>query len=89
MATLAEAQAKWERNTAQAGERWKAAVERNGGRYCEGVARFLGISPASCQALRGRNYTAGVGAVGAAEFQQSISGKGSKWAENLRRAFGG
>lgn len=79
--TLAYATQKWERKTANAGGRWKAAVEGAGSRYCEGFQQFLGHpAPQACAA-----FTAGVGAVSAAEFQGAIAGKGGKYAEALQR----
>lgn len=84
MATLQSAQAKWERKTAGAGGRWKAGTQGAGGRWAAGMGQFLGSS------VGGQHvgaYEAGVNAVSASDFEQSIAGKGSKWAENLRRAF--
>lgn len=80
MATISSAQAKWERNTQGKGGKWKAAVEH--GDYCGGMASFLGVRPNRMCA----DYAAGVGAVSASAFDASIAGKGSKWAEGLRRA---
>ncbi len=80
MPTLASAQAKYERNTANAGSKWKAGVER--GDYCGKMAAFLGTRPNRMCA----DWSAGVGAVSAGEFQASIAGKGNAWAEGLRRA---
>jgi len=87
MATLAEARAKWERKTANAGEKWKAATTGAADRWCAGVARFLGVG--TCNAQARQSFQSGVGAVGAAEFQSKIAGKGTKWEESMRRALGG
>lgn len=82
MATLASAEAKYERNTANAGQKWKEAVSR--GDYCGGMTQFLGVRPNRMCA----DWTQGVAAVSASDFQASVSGKGAKWAEGMRRAAG-
>lgn len=84
MATLASAQAKWERKTQGAGGRWKNGVQGAGGRYAEGVSKFLGGPPSAGVVSR---YSAGVDSVSASDFESSISGKGSKWAEATRRGL--
>jgi len=79
--TLAQGQAKWERRTANAGEKWKAATNGAVGRWAAGVAESAGgsVGPMTRAA-----YEQGVGAVSASDFNQAISGKGSKWATNYR-----
>ena len=84
MATLQSAQAKWERKTANAGPKWKAATTAKGSEYSAGVQRFLGVAPSAAVVAA---YEQGIAAVSAEDFQRSISGKGTKWAENTRRGF--
>lgn len=84
MATLASAEQKWTRKTADAGPKWAAAVAGKGAAYCQGMQRFLGGPVPGCPAAA---YDAGVQAVGAAGFQQAIQGKGSKWAARMQEAF--
>lgn len=87
MSTLNLAQAKWERKMGStAPANWKRGVTGASGRYAAGMARFLGGG--SINSARVQAYEAGVNAVGAGEFAQAVSGKGAKWAEGLRRAFG-
>lgn len=86
---LKEAQAKWERKTARAGEKWKAGVSGKASEYCKGLAEKLGVSYEACMANVGRSWTEGTEAVGASEFQSAIAGKGTKWAEKLRRGIEG
>lgn len=83
MATLDSARQKWERKTPAAVGKWKAN-SGNGSDYAAGVARFLGTPPSPGVVSR---YTSGVQAVSEADFAQSISGKGQKWAENTRRGL--
>lgn len=78
--TLAYAQAKWERKTAGAGDKWKAGVSGKEGEYAKGVAEVAG----SCGSQTRASWAAGVGAVSAADFNAAISGKGAKWAEHYR-----
>ncbi len=84
--TIGMAQAKWERKTAGAGERWKRNTNGAAQRYAQGETEFLG-APVSGSVVQA--WEQGVGAVGADEFQRSISGKGGKWAENYRRSMTG
>ena len=84
--TIGMAQAKYERKTAGAGERWKRGVNGAGSRYAAGESDFLG-GPVSGQVVQA--WEQGVGAVSADEFGRSVAGKGSKWAENYRRAMMG
>jgi hypothetical protein len=83
MATLASAQAKWERKTANAGTKWQQATQGKGAAYAAGLTRF-GAPPSGSVVSA---YEQGVSAVSAADFQASIAGKGSKYAENLRRGL--
>ncbi|HUY55344.1 MAG TPA: hypothetical protein VMV23_09330 [Candidatus Nanopelagicaceae bacterium] len=80
--SIAQGQAKWERKTANAGDKWKQSVAGAGGRYSQGLSESVGtqVGPQTTSA-----WEQGVGAVSAGDFNASISGKGSKWAENLRR----
>lgn len=84
--TIGQAQAKWERKTANAGENWKRGVAGSGGRYSRGIQDFLGAAPSGHVVSA---WEAGTGAVSAADFQAAVGGKGSKWAENYRRAMAG
>jgi hypothetical protein len=86
MATLQSAQAKWERKTANAGPKWKAAVTGKGAEYAAGIQRFLGAPPSATVV---NSYEQGVAAVTAQDFQNAIAGKGAKWAENTRRGLTG
>lgn len=87
--SLQRAQAKWERKTARAGEKWKAGVSGKASEYCKGLSETLGVSYDACMAQAGRSWGEGTGAVGAAEFQSAVTGKGSKWAEGVRRGIEG
>lgn len=82
--SLAQGQAKWERKTANAGDKWKAATNGAAGTWAAGVSESAGgpVGPMTRAA-----YEQGVGAVSAQDFNSSISGKGSKWAENYRRGI--
>lgn len=82
--TLDMARVKWERKTANAGSNWKRGVQGQGGAFQRGLAEFLGATP---RADIVSSWESGVGAVSAEDFQRSISGKGGKYAENLRRAL--
>jgi hypothetical protein len=82
VATIDQGQVKWERKTSGAGAKWKAAVGDTG-RWAEGLRRAgAQPGPISTQA-----YSAGVGAVTAADFDASVSGKGPKWRENFLRGI--
>lgn len=87
MATLESARQKWERKTANAGEKWKAATLGKEDAWCRGVAQFLGTG--TCDPAARQRFAQGVSAITAADFQARIAGKGDKWAENFRRALGG
>ena len=79
MATIQSAQAKYERRTSGAGEKWKRAASAGTGRYCSEFARFVGHStPQACSA-----QAAGVNATSAADYQAAVSGKASKWAARM------
>jgi hypothetical protein len=80
--SLAQGQANWERKTANAGDRWKQGVAGGGARFQKGLSESVGgqVGPQTVGA-----WESGVNSVSASDFQSSISGKGSKWAENLRR----
>ncbi len=79
--TLQYAQSKWERKTAGAGDKWKAATSGKEGAYAAGVTAVAG----ACGPQTRQAWASGVGAVSAAEFNAAISGKGGKWSENYRR----
>jgi hypothetical protein len=79
--TIAQGQAKWERKTGNAGDKWKQAVSGAGGAYARGLAEAG--APPGPQTVSA--WEQGTSAVRAGDFQQAISGKGSKWAENFRR----
>ena len=82
-ANIQQAQANWERKTAQVGDRWKRAVSTAGpARYCEGLAKF-GINPGACQQGPGARWAAGVQQVSAQDFQAAIAGKGARWAQRF------
>lgn len=84
MATIGSAQAKWERKTQDAGGKWKAGLAGAEGRWAAGLSAF-GTPPGPMSSAA---YSSGIASVSASDFQQSISGKGSKWAENFRRGIG-
>lgn len=84
--TLQQAQANWERKTAGAGGRWKGNVAGKGGEYASGIAQVIGSPPSSDIVNR---WQSGVDSVSASDFQNSISGKGDKWAANYRAAMTG
>lgn len=84
MASINTAQAKWERKMQTAGENWKRGVAGAESRYARGVSEFIG-APVAGHVVSA--YGQGVGATTAADFQQAVSGKGSKWSENYRRAM--
>jgi len=79
--TLADAQKKWEEKTANAGANWKAAVQGKGPAYAKGVSDFVGAPVAGSIVSA---YERGIARTSATAFQKSISGRGSKWAENYR-----
>lgn len=83
MATMQSAQAKWEAKTQDAGSKWKAGLAGAEQRWAAGLSAF-GAAPGP---LTSQAYSAGIARVSASEFQQSIAGKGSKWAENFRRGI--
>ena len=82
MSTLADAQAKWERKTANAGARYDAAIPRMPSEWVAGCTRF-GIPPGP---IAQRNYSAGIQG-GGTKLQSGVAGKGAKWAEGLRRGL--
>ncbi len=82
--SVAQGQAKWERKTANAGDKWKQSVAGAGSRYASGLSESAG-APVGPQTMS--SWEQGVGAVSAGDFNASISGKGSKWAENFRRGI--
>ncbi len=83
IATIQSAQSKWEAKTQDAGAKWKAGLQGAEGRWAAGLSAF-GTPPGPMSSAA---YSAGIGRVSAGEFQQSISGKGPKWAENFRRGI--
>lgn len=86
MATLRTAQAKWERNTANAGGRWQEGVSRAGpAAYCDGISRFVEAPVPGCQD-EAASWAQGVQGA-APRYQSGVQGKGSRWAENYRRRF--
>ena len=88
-ANIQQAQANWERKTAQVGERWRRGVTAAGpARYCEGLAKF-GINPGACQQGPGARWAQGVQAISAADFQAAIAGKGAKWAQRFVESLSG
>ncbi len=83
MGNIQMGQAKWERKMANAGERWKAGLAGATQRWAAGLsAAGAAPGPMTTQA-----YESGISGTSAADFQQSVSGKGSKWAENFRRGI--
>lgn len=86
--SLQNAERKWTENTANAGTQWKSGVSRaeSDGAYCKGINQVLGGNAPGCP-RRANNWAQGVNSISASDFQQSVQGKGSKWAENYRRAF--
>lgn len=87
--SLERARAKWERRTAGAGEKWKRGMSGAQSRYCKGLSEKLGVSYEACMANAGRSFGEGTGAISASDFQSAVSGKGSKWAEGVRRGIEG
>lgn len=85
--SIERARAKWERKTAQAGERWKAGVTGKASEYCKALAQKFGVSEGACMAAAGRRWQEGVGAVTPSEFQSAVAGKGAKWAEKFVRGL--
>jgi len=83
---IAEAQAKWERNTSGKGGKWKANASAGSANYAAGIRRFLGTEPSAAVVARQR---AGIDATTAADFEAAIQGKGQKWANNYRRGMTG
>jgi hypothetical protein len=73
---------KWERKTANAGQKWKADTT-SGSTPCAGLREEYGVT--SCNIDQA--WRAGVDAVSASDFQASINGKGSKWLRNYLRGI--
>ena len=82
MTTIAYAADKWARKTANAGSKWKAALDSGASsRYCTGLQSFIGhAAPQACGA-----YNAGIASVSASDFQASVTGKAGKYIEALGR----
>jgi hypothetical protein len=76
---LAEAQAKWERKTANAGAKYDAKVGQMTQNYTAGLAAF-GTPPGP---MTTQAYSAGIQG-GGAKLQAGVQGKGPKWANNFR-----
>jgi len=85
MTTLELAKKKWERKMEKAGPRWKEGVTDKQSAYAEGVARFLGVSPAEIG--KDDDWQEGVNAVSAEDFAAAVRGKGDKWARRLKEAL--
>lgn len=81
--SIAQGQSNWERKTQAAGARWKAGTQGAEDRWAAGLSE-AGAPPGP---LTRAAYSSGIGSVSADDFQRSISGKGSKWAENFRRGI--
>ena len=79
---LAEAQAKWERKTAQAGAKYDSKVAIMSSRWAAGLAAF-GTPPGP---LSTTAYNAGIQG-GGARLQAGVAGKGPKWAQNFREGI--
>jgi len=80
MSSLSSAQAKWERKTAGAGAKWKAAASAAKGLYCDGFSKF-----AEHQVVDACNeYGAGIDATSAEDYASGVAGKGSKYAAGIR-----
>ncbi len=77
--TLQYAADKWERKTANAGDRWK--TNTLAGDYCKGFGAFLGHPVSEVCA----NWRSGIEAVQPSQFNAAISGKKSKYIEALSR----
>jgi hypothetical protein len=84
MGTVASGQAKWEAKMQNAGSAWKAGLSGAEARWAAGLSA-AGAPPGP---ISSSNYSSGIARVSAAEFQASVAGKGSKWAENFRRGIG-
>jgi len=85
MTTLELAKKKWERKMEKAGPRWKKGVTNKQSAYAEGVARFLGVSPAEIG--KDDDWQEGVNRVSAEDFAAAVRGKGDKWARRLKEAL--
>jgi len=81
--SIASGQAKWEAKTANAGDKWKASLAGAESRWAQGLSE-AGAPPGP---LTTQAYSSGISRVSAQDFQASISGKGSRWAENFRRGI--
>lgn len=85
MPTLAEAQAKWERKTANAGAKWDAKkADMKAGFANSPKYAILGVRPG---AMTINAYNQGVDAASGASLQAGVTGKGPKWAANFRAGF--
>lgn len=80
--TLQQGQDNWERKMQNAGQKWKDRVQGQQNEYESGVADFLGVSEG--EVSTGSDWSSGVDSVSASEFQNSVEGKGDKWARNVR-----
>ena len=85
MTTLELAKKKWEAKMEKAGPRWKKGVTDKQSAYAEGVARFLGVSPAEIR--KADDWQEGVNAVSAEDFTAAVRGKEDKWARRLKEAL--
>lgn len=85
MTTIALAKKKYARKTEVMGPNWKAGVKGKGPEYNKGMAAFLGV--ATIKATREAAYTAGTGAVSAADFTATVKGKEDKWERRLVEAM--
>lgn len=83
--SIQESQEKWERKTAGAGSKWKANVQGKRSEWEAEMADFLGVS--TDQITKGDEWETEVNAVSSSEFQNSISGKGDKWARRVREGL--
>ena len=92
MATsLAEAQAKFERNAVRGiQESWQAGVNAAGPMgYCNGM-QHLGVNPGACASGVGAHWAQGVQAVNAGAVAQRVQAGAAKWGPNwLRKMNGG
>lgn len=79
---LADAQAKWERKTAQAGAKYDSRVSQMPARWAAGLSAF-GTPPGPISSAA---YQAGIQG-GGSRLQAGVAGKGPKWAQNFREGI--
>jgi hypothetical protein len=85
MSSLQEAQAKWERKTANAGSKWESMKGQMKQNFASSAKySTLGVSPGPQTVA---SYSREIDATPGSRLQNGVSGKGSKWAEGFRQGF--